>query len=109
MKKNIVILGDFSIVKFNSDPEGAKVFINDEYIGHTPLKIHIKNCKHYTIEFYKEGFKPVVRRIHSRIGAGWTVLDVVCGLVPVVVDALTGSWYELDQQYVSAILKQQQP
>ncbi len=104
-----IFKGSSNPLAVNSDPENAKVFINGEYVGRTPLKIRLKGDKHYNIEFQKDGFKPVVRRVHSRIGAGWIVLDVICGLVPVVVDALTGSWYHLDQQYVSAILKRQQP
>jgi len=60
------------------------------------------------IEFRKEGFKTEVRQIKNEIGIGWVVLDVVCGLVPVLVDALTGSWYDLDQRYVNAILERRQ-
>ncbi|MEM7756046.1 MAG: hypothetical protein AAF297_10470, partial [Planctomycetota bacterium] len=29
------------------------------------------------------------------IGAIWIILDVVFGLIPVVVDAITGNWYEV--------------
>ena len=104
-----IFKGNSSPLKVNSDPENAKIFVNGEYVGRTPLKIHLKGDKHYTIEFRKEGFEPVVRRVHSRIGAGWIVLDIICGGMPVVVDALTGAWYHLDQEYVSAILKRQQP
>ncbi|GAA5522894.1 hypothetical protein Asal01_02862 [Fodinibius salicampi] len=34
-------------------------------------------------------------------------LDVLGGLVPVVVDAATGAWYNLDQESINATLKEQ--
>lgn len=41
-------------------------------------------------------------------GAGWIVLDVLAGLVPIIVDAATGAWYGLDQDNVNAVLEKQQ-
>jgi hypothetical protein len=46
--------------------------------------------------------------ITNHVGVGWIVLDVIFGLVPVIVDAATGSWYELDQKIVNALLEKQQ-
>jgi hypothetical protein len=47
--------------------------------------------------------------ISNHVGAGWVVLDVICGVLPVVVDAVTGSWYSLDQTNINAVLERQQP
>ncbi len=104
-----VFKGNIAEVPARTDPEGAKVYVNGEYYGVTPVKLKLDVTESYTIEFRKEGYKPVTRQIHNKVGAGWVVLDVVCGLVPVVVDALTGSWYKLDQSHVSAVLERQQP
>lgn len=104
-----IFKGTSSPLRLNSDPENAKVYINGEYVGRTPLKMHLQGNHTYTIEFHKEGFAPVVRQVHSRIGAGWIVVDIICGVVPVLVDAITGAWFHLEQQHVSAILKRQQP
>jgi hypothetical protein len=41
----------------------------------------------------------------NRVGVGWIISDVIFGLVPVVVDAATGSWHSLDQDYVNAVLE----
>jgi hypothetical protein len=104
-----VLKGDMEGVRLNSEPPAARVYINGEYYGRTPLEIELKCYESYTIEFVKEGHERVVRRITNRIGAGYVVLDVVCGFVPVVIDALTGSWYKLNQHYVNVILEKQQP
>ena len=49
-----------------------------------------------------------MRQIQNKIGWGWVVLDVITGVVPVLIDALTGAWYDFDQRYVNAILERQQ-
>jgi hypothetical protein len=34
-------------------------------------------------------------QLRNEIGTLWIILDVVTGLVPIIVDAATGDWYEL--------------
>lgn len=103
-----VFQGEHRDLNIASEPDGARIFINGVYHGRTPLKLELRPNQPYTIEFKKDGFETEVRRIKNEIGVGWIVLDVVCGVVPVLVDALTGAWYDLDQKYVNAILKRQQ-
>lgn len=103
-----VFRGEHRNLNIASEPDGALVFINGMYYGRTPLRLELRPNQPYTIEFRKEGFETEVRHIKNEIGVGWVVLDVVCGVIPVLVDALTGAWYDLDQKYVNAILKRQQ-
>ena len=44
----------------------------------------------------------------NRIGAGWVVLDILGGVVPVIIDAATGAWYAFDQNHVSAVFEENQ-
>lgn len=104
-----IFRGDITSVRFNSEPLDARVFVNGNYQGQTPLKLRLKSNQSYTIEFRKKGFETVVRQINSKVGAGWVILDVLVGMVPVVVDALTGSWYHLDQKNINVILTGQNP
>ncbi len=76
--------------------------------GRTPLRLELRPDESYTIEFRREGYQTEVRRIQNKVGVGWIVLDVLFGVVPVLVDALTGAWYEFDQKYVNALLERQQ-
>lgn len=96
-------------VRFGSDPQRAEVWVNGERMGETPLTLKLESKKTYTIEFRKEGYRTETRRITNRIGAGWIILDVLAGLVPVIIDAATGAWYSLDQKNVDAVLIRQQP
>lgn len=103
-----IFKGEYRDVSINSEPNDTQVFVNGEFQGRTPLNLELRPDMSYTIEFRREGYKTEVRQIQNKIGVGWIVLDVIFGLVPVLVDALTGAWYEFDQQYVNAILERQQ-
>lgn len=95
-------------VSFKTSQDPAEVWINGQMMGQTPMSLKLESKKTYTIEFKKEGYKPVTKTITNHVGAGWVILDVLTGLIPVVVDAATGAWYSLDQENVNAILEKQQ-
>jgi hypothetical protein len=104
-----IFKGEYRDISINSEPDDTQVYVNGEFQGRTPLKLELRPDESYTIEFRRPGYKTEVRQIQNKIGVGWVVLDVVFGLVPVLVDALTGAWYEFNQRYVNAILERQQP
>lgn len=101
--------GSTENVKMQAAPVQADVFVNGEYRGKTPLELKLPTKREYAVEFRAEGYQPRVYNISNRVGAGWVILDVIAGLVPVIVDAATGSWYTLDQKNIDAVLIKQQP
>jgi len=103
-----IFKGSHNNVDFASDPAGAKVYVNGVPRGTTPINLKLESNKTYTIEFKKEGYETKTYTITNHVGVGWIVLDVIFGLIPVIVDAATGAWYELDQDAVNAILEKQQ-
>jgi len=96
-------------VNFSSDPQRAEVWVNGVKMGETPMALKLECKKTYTIEFKKEGFETVTKTITNHVGLGWILLDIWLFYVPLIVDAVTGAWYYLDQKNVDAILKKQQP
>ncbi len=104
-----IFKGEYRDVRINSEPDDTQVYVNGEFQGRTPLKLELRPNESYTIEFRRKGYKTEVRQIKNKIGVGWIVLDVIFGVVPVLIDALTGAWYEFDQRNVNAILERQQP
>jgi len=96
-------------VNVNSDPQRAQIFIDGKLMGETPITLKMESKKTYLIEFKKEGYKTKTFNLTNHVGAGWIILDVLAGLIPVVVDAATGAWYHLDQKNVNMILEKQQP
>ncbi len=103
-----IFKGGTETVGFSSDPLGAKVYVNGQYMGVGPLQLQLKSNQTYTIEFRKEGFQPKTVILNNSIGAGWIILDVLFGFIPVVIDAATGNWFSLDQTHVAAALESQQ-
>lgn len=95
-------------VAFASSPDQAKVYVDGHYMGTTPVDLKLQVKHSYQIQFKKEGYQTRTVDINNRVGAGWIVLDVLGGLIPVVVDAATGNWYHLDQSHVNAMLEKQQ-
>jgi hypothetical protein len=103
-----IFKGSTDTVSFSSDPSGAKVYVNGQLMGTVPLQLELKSNQSYTIEFRKEGYENRTVILNNSVGAGWIILDVLFGLVPIIVDAATGNWYSLDQSHVNAALEAQQ-
>ena len=104
-----IFKGEFDNIQTSSEPPGAKVYVNDTFYGNTPIWLKLKSKGEYKIEFRMDGYKPITRIVSNHIGVGWVILDVLAGLVPVVVDAMTGAWYYLDTENINVILEKQQP
>jgi len=100
-----ILKGPANKVDFSSDPSGAKVYINGNFMGTTPLKLKLESKKTYYVEFKKEGYESKVYNLTNSVGIGWVIIDIFTGFVPVIVDAATGSWFELDQNKVNAIFE----
>ena len=103
-----IFKGSTDTVSYSSDPSGAKVYVNGQLMGTTPFQLEMKSNQTYTIEFRKEGYENRTVVLNNSVGAGWIVLDVLFGLIPIIVDAATGNWYSLDQSHVNAALEAQQ-
>jgi hypothetical protein len=80
---------DFNL---NSSPTGADVYLNGNRLGGTPLKVKLSNQATHTFVFRRQGYQEATCTLNRGTGAGWVILDVLTGLVPIVIDAATGSW-----------------
>jgi hypothetical protein len=100
-----IFKGNSSKLDTNSTPKGAKVYVDGNYMGDAPIRLKLESKRTYAIEFRMDGYKSKTYNVTNHVGAGWIVLDVLCGLVGVIIDAATGSWYELDQKNINVILE----
>jgi len=101
--------GNNQNVDFQASPVQADVYVNGNLMGKTPLQLKLATKKEYLVEFRAEGYQPRTYNINNKVGAGWIVLDVLGGLIPVIIDAATGAWYRFDQDNINAQLVKQQP
>jgi len=100
-----IFKGSNESVSMSSDPDGAEVYSNGQFLGKTPLRINLRSKDVYSIEFRKAGYETKVVQVNNRVGLGWIVLDIVTGFVPVVIDAFTGDWFQLETTTVRAALQ----
>jgi hypothetical protein len=92
-----------------SSPAGAKVETSPaEGTYTTPTRLSLQRKNSYVLTFTAPGYEPATFNIHNGIGTGTVIADVLLtGLVGVVVDGLTGSWYGLSPE--SAIVTLTRP
>ena len=100
-----IFKGSKQKVELSSEPGDVQVYINGVLRGTTPLTLKLKSKETHHIEFKKDGYQTHILVIDNHVGVGWIILDVIGGLLPVVVDAATGSWYMLDEKYYNAVME----
>ena len=89
-------------VAANSDPQGAEIIIDGVSYGTTPTTLQLSPKESYNVTF-KLGDETRNVVIQNRIGVLWIILDIAGGLVPLIVDAATGDWYELSEDQVFVV------
>ena len=94
------------VTPVQSSPDGAKVYVDGGYVGISPVKVKLNTANNHTVMFEKEGYEKQTYFVNKTVGVGWVVLDVFGGFIPVIVDAATGSWYELSDKNVNVVLEQ---
>src|SRR5690606_1895242 len=94
-----------ALVTFTSDPPGAEVMVDGLPVGQTPVQTWVDNRRDHLVTVHDETGQQVTCLMRSTLGAGWLVLDILLGLVPVIVDAATSGWNELDQLGCHAIFR----
>jgi hypothetical protein len=100
-----ILKGTSQDVFLVSEPSKAEIYVDGQLRGTTPLELELETDETYVVEYRMDGYTTQTFNISNSIGAGWIILDVVCGLVPVAVDAVTGAWYSLDEDSISAVME----
>jgi hypothetical protein len=89
------------VVSFSSNPSAAEVIIDGQSLGKTPVTLDLDRTTTHQVIIKKDGVEKSYI-LQNKVGAGWIVLDLLGGLIPVVIDAATGSWYTLSPKTVNA-------
>ncbi len=91
-------------VPFDSDPQGADIYINGNRMGKTPMPLKLSNLKPVTVTFKKDGYEDKTYIINTETGTGWVILDIFGAFIPVIIDAVTNNWSNLDASEVKVLL-----
>jgi hypothetical protein len=93
-------------IDVQSSPAGAKVETSPASGSYTtPTRLSLERKNSYVLSFTAPGYAPATFNIRNGIGTGTVIADVLLtGLVGVVVDGLTGSWYGLSPENAQVTL-----
>lgn len=68
------------MVTISSEPEGARVTVNGEGAGETPLRLSVSRSEDLLVEVRKPGYETAFRSSHRKL-SGLGIADVVGGSV----------------------------
>jgi hypothetical protein len=96
-----IIAGGPDHVPVNTNPPGAYVYINGQVVGQTPTVVSLdRHDSSAQIQIYLPGFQPVVLVRDKSLNA-WTLLNLLVGILPVVVDLVTGDIQAYDDEPIA--------
>ncbi|HUU30102.1 MAG TPA: hypothetical protein VM123_20035 [archaeon] len=100
-----IFKGTSQNVKIMSSPASTVTVDPGGMQQSTPTTLDLDRGKSYVLTFSKEGYESQKVEIKKKVSVGIIVLDVLlAGLIGVVIDAVTGSWYNLKPDQVSITL-----
>jgi hypothetical protein len=82
-------------IQIAGNPPAAKVYINNEYVGQTPLNYEVTKRKEMTVKIEKEGYKDLHTEIETKLNPLWTGISVVGNAllleIPTIIDYKNGA------------------
>lgn len=84
-------------VRVTGEPANSKVYYNGSYVGDAPVSVKVpKSAKqgNSTITIKAENYNPSDVQLTRKWSFGYTILDIVTGVVPLVIDGVTGNIYQ---------------
>lgn len=91
-------------VNVNSSATESEIFVDGMSKGTAPQILKLKRGKIYLIEIKKPGYE-TYRISTSNSITGWFWGNIICGgLIGMVIDLATGNAYEIEPEYINALL-----
>jgi len=100
-----IISGSRQVVKINSNPKSAKVYINEVEVGTTPLEKNLKRNQEYNILIKLDGYQPYETLLEKKFNAWYLGNILIGGVIGLVVDPITGAMYKLSPEELNANLE----
>lgn len=89
-----IISGGSQEVSFISNPEGATVTVGGRVLGKAPLTTRLDRKSGQTLNFEKEGYKPLTMSLETSVNP-WLFGNIICcGLLGTTTDAASGGIYK---------------
>lgn len=102
-----IFLGSTRTIDITGNPEGAEVSGTPSIGSYTvPTALKLTRGKSYELTFRKAGYKEKTVQIEKKFLAGTLIADIfLAGIIGIIVDATTGSWYGHTPSSVDVMLE----
>ncbi len=91
-------------VGLSSNPTSAKVMIDGQIMGKTPLTVKLTRKDNHVVRFELPGYRPYETTL-TRGVSGWVLGNIIFGgVVGLAIDAVTGGIYKLTPNQIHAAL-----
>lgn len=100
-----IVSGSKQLVKFDSSPSAATIYIDQSEVGKTPFETKLRRDTEHKVAIKLEGYKTFEIDLKRKTN-GWVWGNIVFGgIVGLVVDLSTGAIYRLTPEDVRAGLE----
>lgn len=97
--------GSRQTVHVDASPSSSVTVMQTGMTQNTPTTLSLPRKDNYVLTFEKDGYEPKKVELQRKMRGGILALDILfTGLLGVVVDAATGSWYKLVPDRVTTVL-----
>jgi hypothetical protein len=82
----VALVSCSTMVTINSEPEGAEVYLDQRYMGDTPITKELSNLitHQYRIRLEKEGYKTIRGELQKEIKPGILVVGILLTWIPLL-------------------------
>jgi hypothetical protein len=102
-----VFRGTKDTVALESDPPGAEAKTGASSVGVTPVTMTVRRKAVTQLTVTKNGYDEYHGIVNRHINGWWLTLDIltcpVTACAPLVIDAVTGAWFDVDDKHVARL------
>jgi PEGA domain len=101
-----IVNGSTQPVCITSQPTCAKVFVDQQFVGQTPIRTKVTRKDRHIVRLEAPGYEPYEVILDRRMSK-WVLGNIVFGGLPgVAIDAVSGGLYKVDPNTLHAFLYQ---
>ena len=105
----VIFKGTTQNINVNVTPAGSTINVDGQSYT-SPTVITLARNNNYVVTISKDGYETQQVRINKKISGGIVLLDILVSytLIPILIDAATGAWYNLKPDQITVTLRSNQ-
>lgn len=102
-----IVHGTNESVAISSTPTHAQLFVDNAYIGSTPMIVKMARREKHTVRIELKGYQPYEMTLEPHF-SGWAFGNIIFGgglFIGLAVDAISGGLYQLTPDQINAEMR----